>query len=298
MVYIVEDDIIILPEDYLAPDTYARHPDPDLLNTRIVFLIGQPNNPSSPENTCPSGAEPTWVKFRKKPRTAPFSRGAVDIHVHSVFATCNAILTSELDDQNAPDLDGKVDVPFPGDWGGIVFYEDAKDFYDSYASADNDNSPEPCAFNPQVNPMQCGFVGSFDWVSVLTNSSFLYGGFDLPGIITAIVSSPSIHGTSPRASVIGYSASNGLWASQANLSPPPIVPPYWSMPDWFVLGQWPIPSIFNVARPQVENTLFIGNTNYACLFTHGAAMSNVDGTANNLGSNEFSQNGHDFCNQI
>jgi hypothetical protein len=289
VVYVVTDDIIILPE---SSDGFPDHPNDEDIQTRIVFSVASA-----------SSTAPVIVKFLDKPVNPTFSRAAVDVHIHSTFLSTNAIFTSVKDDSRGGDTDRKVALPLPGDWGGFIFYNESRDYFDSMTSADNDADPDPCAFHPNIDPDACDAVpATRDWQSEIVNTSFLYGGNSLNGMIEMRASSPDIHATSPDGTVVGFSAANGIYVDGGNLLNTVNVlgylPAYNSLQDWALLGFWPIQWLQNNAFPRIFNTKFEGNTNFACLMVLGANTNNVDGIANFRGSNTYTANGHDACCEV
>lgn len=289
VVYVVTDDIIILPE---SSDGYPDHPNEEDVQTRIVFQVASG-----------SSATPVIVKFLDKPVDPEFSRAAVDLHIHSTFLSTNAVFTSIKDDTRGGDTDRKVALPLPGDWGGFIFYNESRDYFDSMTSADNDDDPEPCAFHPGIDPDACDTAPTTrDWQTEIVNTSFLYGGNSLNGLLEMRASSPDIHATSPDGTVVGFSASNGVYVDGGNLlnsvNTLGVLPSYNSLSDWALLGFWPIQYLQNNAFPRIYNTKFEGNTNYACLMVLGGNTNNVDGIANFRGSNTYTSNGHDACCEV
>jgi hypothetical protein len=289
VVYVVTDDIIVLPE---SSDGFPDHPNEEDTQTRIVFNVASG-----------SSATPTIVKVLDKPVNPQFSRAAIDFHIHSTFLSTNAVFTSIKDDTQGGDTDREVALPLPGDWGGFVFYNESRDYFDSMTSADNDADPDPCAFHPGIDFEACGAVpATRDWQTEIVNTSFLYGGNSLNGMLEMRVSSPDIHATSPDGTVVGFSATHGVYVDGGNLPNTVNVlgflPTYNSLNNWVLLGLWPIALLQNNAFPRIYNTKFEGNTNYACLMVLGANNFNVDGIANFRGSNTYTANGHDACCEV
>ncbi|MGH8102993.1 MAG: right-handed parallel beta-helix repeat-containing protein, partial [bacterium] len=286
VVYHIADDVLVLPENYSSIFIYPNHPNDEDPQTRVFWNIGA-----------------TVLKFATKPENPAWSRERVDVHIHSVLQTGGSVFTSFNDDtlraNGDTGRDGVSTTPLAGDWGGLQFHEDSRDWYDSMASGDADNDPTPCAWSPYVDPMLCPLPdGAYDPFSQVLNTKVLYGGGSpgRPGSVYLDRSSPYIHASVAGGTEISFSATNGLYANGQDLN---IQTPCLGIVaveqgyDWTLCGSWPFGILQNYAAPLINNTLFQSNANYGAFFENGSILLNVDGDRNFAGSNTYTGNGHD-----
>ncbi len=285
----------VLTDDLLLPraDMFGF---PYLIDTEA---IEQPLTRTIFRTSAAVGGLPVVIKVTR-PETVWFSGEVVDVQVHSVYDSTNTVWTSIRDDSQDGDTDLSPEMPLPGDWGAIIFYPWALDWYESLRSADFDADEGPCAFvlPPEVDPEECTGSPFFqrDEISELFDTKVWYAGGSRPGAIVLLNHSLWIHGSQPSASRIGFSASNGVYANGQNRAFAYVFPlntggPAYNWADWASI----YPLLRENTRPMVDNTLFEYNQNYACFHENGAGETLYDGAENFAGTNAFTGNDHDCC---
>lgn len=284
--YVLTDDLLIPRADMFG---FPYLIDPANIQENLTRIILR--------TTAPVGGDPVVIKVTR-PETVWFSGEVVDVHVHSVYDSTNTVWTSIKDDSVEGDTDLVADVPLPGDWGALIFYPWALDWYESLRSADYDSDEGPCAFVlvGEVDPEDCSGSPQRDEISELFDTKVFYGGGSRPGAIILLNHSLWIHGSQPTASRIGFSASNGIYANGQDRPFLYVFPlnsggPAYNWDSWADI----LTLLRENTRPMVDNTLFLYNQNFACFHENGANENLYDGTENFAGSNSFTGNGHDCC---